>query len=295
MGAPSPPTAPAEDAALAERVRAADRDRFEAALFAPPPLRGELLALYAFNLEAARLPWVSVEAQICAIRLRWLLDRVAEAYDGAGDGDTQPVGEAVGPFLALIRARPAGARPPRAAVEGLIEARAREVDPAPIGPHGAAELDAFLEATGGGVTRLAAYLCLGSETERTRGAALDLGYANGAARLLEATGPLAARGRVMVPCPLADAGRALGGEMSDSLRAGAAALAERAMARLERARRIRSELPGPMLPALLAGWRTRRVLVRALRPGADLFRDLGPESEFRRRASLLGRAALGRW
>ena len=36
-------------------VRAADRDRFLAALFAPRERRGALFALYAFNVEIARV------------------------------------------------------------------------------------------------------------------------------------------------------------------------------------------------------------------------------------------------
>lgn len=278
---------------LAERVQLGDRDRYDAARFADQPLRDELIALYAFNLEAARLPWISAEPQIGAIRLRWLLDRIADAY-----ADVTPetsLGEAVDPFLQIIRTRPPALRPPREAVDALVSARVRDLDPSPIGPDAAEELDGFLDATGGSVMRLAAHLCLGGETPVSRAAAEDAGYANGAARLLEATAALAARGRLMTPCPAAEVAKALGGEMTPGLRAGAVALAERALTRLARARALRAQLPGAVLPALLAGWRTARILSRARRRETDLFRDLGPDSEFRRRLSLLGSGALGRW
>ena len=47
-----------DDSALsycAEQVRVHDDDRFLCALFAPEPARKGLLALYAFNLEIARI------------------------------------------------------------------------------------------------------------------------------------------------------------------------------------------------------------------------------------------------
>ena len=43
-------------------VRAADKDRFLSALFAPAEHRGALLALYAFNIEIARIREVAREA-----------------------------------------------------------------------------------------------------------------------------------------------------------------------------------------------------------------------------------------
>ncbi len=46
----------------AELVRQADRDRFLAALFAPAEHRGALYALYAFNVEIARVRDVAREA-----------------------------------------------------------------------------------------------------------------------------------------------------------------------------------------------------------------------------------------
>ena len=54
-----------------ELVRSADRDRFLAALFAPVQHRDALLALYAFNIEVARVREVAREALPGEIRLQW--------------------------------------------------------------------------------------------------------------------------------------------------------------------------------------------------------------------------------
>src|SRR5580693_1022030 len=55
----------------AELVRTADRDRFLSSLFAPAQHRGALHALYAFNVEAARVREVAREPLPGEIRLQW--------------------------------------------------------------------------------------------------------------------------------------------------------------------------------------------------------------------------------
>ena len=75
------------DAALANRlaasVRAADPDRYFAALFAPAALRPFLFALYAFNAEVARVAETVREPMLGAIRLEWWRETVEGAAKGA--------------------------------------------------------------------------------------------------------------------------------------------------------------------------------------------------------------------
>ena len=54
-----------------DEVRAADRDRFLAVLFAPEPQRRDLLALLAFDHELARTRTVTHEPMMARIRLEW--------------------------------------------------------------------------------------------------------------------------------------------------------------------------------------------------------------------------------
>ena len=74
----------------AELVRKVDRDRFIAALFAPPQHRGALHALYAFNAEVTRVRDVAHAALPGEIRLQWW----SEVIDGerGGGGKRQPGG-----------------------------------------------------------------------------------------------------------------------------------------------------------------------------------------------------------
>jgi len=75
-------------------VRTADRDRFLAALFAPEPERGGLLALLAFDHELARTRLVAREPMLARIRHEWWREAVAEAA-GTGNPRAQPVIESL--------------------------------------------------------------------------------------------------------------------------------------------------------------------------------------------------------
>jgi phytoene synthase len=77
-----------------DEVRAADRDRFLAALFAPEPERIGLLTLLAFDHELARTRTVTREPMLARIRLEWWREAVAEV---AGDGKprAQPIVESL--------------------------------------------------------------------------------------------------------------------------------------------------------------------------------------------------------
>nr|MDQ2705339.1 squalene/phytoene synthase family protein [Pseudomonadota bacterium] len=56
---------------LLDLVRAADRDRYIAALYAPEDRRADLLALYAFNAEIAGIRDRISQALPGEIRLQW--------------------------------------------------------------------------------------------------------------------------------------------------------------------------------------------------------------------------------
>src|SRR5579872_64333 len=97
-----------------DMVRAADKDRFLATLFAPAERRGALFALYAFNLEVARIREVIHEPLAGEIRLRWWIDLL----EGSGHETARanPVaaalldtieihGLAVKPLIDLVEAR----------------------------------------------------------------------------------------------------------------------------------------------------------------------------------------------
>src|SRR5215470_13788315 len=63
-------------------VRAGDKDRWLAALFAPTDRRPHLYALFAFNLEIARVRELAREPMAGEIRLQWWREVIAGTRPG---------------------------------------------------------------------------------------------------------------------------------------------------------------------------------------------------------------------
>src|SRR6185312_10902836 len=66
-------------------VREGDRDRYLSVLFAPEAKRPALLALYAFNVEIARVRDLVHEPLPGEIRLQWWCDAIAGKTPAAGN------------------------------------------------------------------------------------------------------------------------------------------------------------------------------------------------------------------
>lgn len=155
------------DQALAARlgvsVRAADPDRYFAALFAPAPLRPALFALYAFNHEVARVAESVREPMLGAIRLEWW----RETAEGAAAGS--PRNHDVAKGLAALFAT---GRIALADLESLIAARSFDSSADRFADFAA--LETYLDATGGTLMRLAIAV-LGGKAELAGPAALAYG------------------------------------------------------------------------------------------------------------------------
>ena len=68
--------------ACAGMVERGDPDRFRTVMGAPVIARPILFALYAFNVEVARAPWVTQEPMIAEMRLQWWRDVLEEISEG---------------------------------------------------------------------------------------------------------------------------------------------------------------------------------------------------------------------
>ncbi|MEO0387744.1 MAG: squalene/phytoene synthase family protein, partial [Pseudomonadota bacterium] len=131
--------------ACAAMVARADPERFRAAMTAPMPLRGDLMALYAFNLEVARAGVVTAEPLIAAMRLQWWRDVLGEVRAG-------------GAVRALAVATPRAAVMRRVALhdaefDALLTARAADMDP--DFPTDLPALLDYLRKVSGGMMQLA--------------------------------------------------------------------------------------------------------------------------------------------
>jgi 15-cis-phytoene synthase len=164
-------------------VRASDKDRFVATLFAPAEHRPHLFAVYAFNLEIARIGEIAHEPLAGEIRLQWWHDCLS-----GGDVAGHPVASAL---LDSIERRNLAIEP----LLDLIDARRFDVYNEPIGTLG--EFESYVRSTSsalfGMAVRIIDATAAASETADTAG------LAYGISALVAAVGAHAARGRVYVP------------------------------------------------------------------------------------------------
>src|SRR5580692_5665302 len=175
----------------AELVRTADRDRFLSALFAPAEHRAALHALYAFNVEVARVREVAREPLPGEIRLQWW----SEVLRGerAGEASANPVASA----LLIVIERYRLAVP---ALTALIDARGFDLYDDPMARLG--DFEAYAQKTSSTLLAFAAQILAGSEAEATEAVATSAGIAYAIAGLIRAFPLHAARRQLYVPLEL---------------------------------------------------------------------------------------------
>lgn len=132
------------DTDLDALVRRVDPDRWLASRFiADPKARADVIALYAFNYELARVAGGVSNALMGEIRLTWWREAMEEIAAGRPPR-RHPTAEAV-----------AAAGYPFGALAEMAEARMADLDAAPFETEG--EVLAYVDATAGAVTMLAAW------------------------------------------------------------------------------------------------------------------------------------------
>ncbi len=146
-------------------VRTHDHDRFLTALFAPPDKREGLFALYALNLELARVAELVREPMLGQIRLQWWQEALQAALSGQTDRHAllPPLAQAM--LAAGLSAED---------LLPLVQARSIDLDP----QHRFATLtdvEAYAASTGGLLCELAARLLVPQADSHTRQAAQLVG------------------------------------------------------------------------------------------------------------------------
>lgn len=149
--APSPPRSlPSIDMSenakiVMDAVRAADHDRYLAALYAPADKRDALFSLYAFNAEIAGIRDRIHEALPGEVRLQWWRDVLAAEDDGTGIG--HPVADA-------LKATISACSLPKPAFDNMLDARIFDLydDPMPS----RTDLEGYCGETAAALIQLAA-------------------------------------------------------------------------------------------------------------------------------------------
>jgi 15-cis-phytoene synthase len=265
----------------AELVRTADRDRFLSALFAPAEYRAALHALYAFNIEVARVREVAREPLPGEIRLQWW----SEVVNGerAEEAAANPVASAL--LTAIERHRLVVP-----ALTALLDARCFDLYDDPMARL--ADLEAYGQKTSSALLALAAQILAGGDGEVTATVANPAGIAYAIAGLIRAFPQHAARRQLYVPLELLDRHGVepqdlFAGKSSKNLRAVFAELQDIARRHLLAADQLIARLPDAALPAFLPVALVRPALDRLARCDPFAPAELSPW----RRQWLIWRAA----
>jgi len=295
MNAHSPPPGEAPSAMdearraalVADTVRQMDRDRYRAALFAPSPQRDHLLAVFAFNIELARVREEVSDSTLGQIRLEWWREALEQTEAG------EMVGHPVADALGLARRR---CVLPGDLLTDMIDARQSDLSATPMPDQ--THLEDYLARTAGTVFQLGGYI-LGARDAETAHLARHGGVAFGLAGIMRALPVHRSQGLVLLPrTEAAAAGLQTGdvrqGKATDALYGELARLREAAQAHLDVAAQDFKKLPPRARPAFLPLALVHGQLRTLAKPGRDPLRELPPPqplSGFWRmwRANLTGR------
>ncbi|MGB5862697.1 MAG: squalene/phytoene synthase family protein [Sulfitobacter sp.] len=250
----------ADYTACAALVERADPLRFRTAMMAPVAQRGALFALYAFNVEVSRAPWVTQEAMIAEMRLQWWRDVLEEIAQG------RPVRrhEVATPLSEVISPAQAGM------LDALVAARRWDIYRDPF--EDADDLTRYIDQTSGHLMWVAAQL-LGQAAEVPVRRA---GYAAGIGAWMRAIPALEEAGRV---------------PLLDGTPQGVRTLARAGLDALVEARRGRGQISRACTAALLTATAAQPALDAALSDPQAVVNGTLPEAG----PALAVRAALGRW
>jgi phytoene synthase len=226
-------------------VRARDLPRYYATLFAPPGIRNDLLAIYGFAAEIARVPDQVSEPTLGEIRLKWWSDALVEAITGGRHGET--------PALRAVAAAISRLALPIAPFVAMIEARSGDLYADP--PATLADLEGRFGETESVLFQMSA-IASGATGPETADAAGHAGIAYGVARRLSKFASDRARGRTILPAPLLAENRISAPEAFTAAAPGGlhnavSALAAFARSHLALARERAAKVPAEARPAFL--------------------------------------------
>jgi phytoene synthase len=246
-------------------VRAVDKDRFLAALFAPAPWRRHLYALYAFNNEIVRVREAAREALPGEIRLQWWRD--ALAGQARGDAGANPIAAALLDTIAQCDL-------PVAPLIRLIDAHGFDLYDEPMATL--SDLDAYGRDTEAAVMTLGARILAGGSEHAGEAAAVPAGIACAVVQHLQSFPLDLSRRQMFLPLNLLERHGVRRAEVearrnSQGLRAALAELRGHARAAFGQFRSAAAEIPDRCAPAFLAAAIVPPLLNRLDRAAADPF------------------------
>ncbi len=260
-----------------------DRDRFLATLFAPAAFRPHLLALYAFNIDVARLREIVREALPGEMRLAWWREVIEGQGRGAVEG--HPVAYALMDTVERFSL-------PSAALINLLDARIFDLYDDPMPDLGS--LEGYAGETASALFQLSMLILAPHMASRTGDLSGHAGVAYAMAGLMRALPIHAGRGQCYVPLSVlvqngGSREDAVSGHVTPALQGALEDLRVQVRGHLEHAQNAfmtfpveqRLEIAAPLLPLSLVPGD-----LKALARISDPFRELGGASAFWRQFSL---------
>lgn len=241
---------------LSNLVAHDDRDRFLTAQFAPMPARNDVLALYAFNIEVAKIKESVSETLVGAMKLQWWRDLVATIYErGAAPSGGALAGTPLkgNPVVEALAAAIFRHGLTRGHFEALLDARARDLEEDP--PSDVMDLETYAEGTSASLTWLVLE-ALGVRDEASRTAGRHVGIAWALTGLLRAVLYHARVNRFLLPADLLAKAALSPHDVKERKNAERVAgvvaeIATVAQAHLAKGRSLRAQVDRRALPALL--------------------------------------------
>lgn len=248
----------------AAEVRRLDRERYLAALFAPAGQRDALFALFAFNVETAKIAEVVSEPLLGEIRLQWW----REAIDGIYDGSVREH-----PVVAALAEAIETRGLERSRFHAILDGRAADLREQPFENLDA--LEDYLARTAVLLLELACQ-ALGSKDDETVGLAREAGLGLGLAGILRAVPFHARQRRLSLPLSLMTDAGVSAAALFDRAPPKAFAravepIAARAREHIAALRRRRHDIPIAARAAFLPVAMSESFLRRLARNGHDVF------------------------
>ncbi len=264
-----------------ELVRTYDKDRYLATLFAPVAKRPSLFALYALNIEIARIREVVTEPNLGEIRLRWWADGIDSIFADETFGH---------PVLKALATAVSAAALPKAPMQNLIEARRFDLydDPMPT----MNDLEGYAGETSSVILQLATQILVGELATRSSNVSGHAGVAYAITGLLRGMAIHRSRGQVFVPQGLLfDHGLSVAafieGKSNETINLVLSVLRHSARAHLEKARSFDGDVSIDALPAFLPVSLCELYLKHMEKPGFDPFTTVCEVAQWRRQLHLL--------
>ena len=226
-------------------VRAGDKDRFLASLFAPEEKRRHLHALYAFNIEISRIPELVSDTAVGEIRYQWWLDTLDAIYHG--EEQQHPVAQC------LALAIETGDLP-KHALQNLVKAKIFDLYADPM--LSMIDLEGYLGETSSALIQMASLILGREEALESAEVAGLAGVAYGLAGIMRSLPRHRALAKCFVPLDLlnqrdASVANLIAAENEISLGIVLSEMREKVRLRLGQARKMTWTIQPTVMPAFL--------------------------------------------